>query len=143
MNVRLLKRVRDTIARSRTKWRFDMNAWLVITNGDESYVYDMDALSSSIDKIRTKECGTVGCIAGWTVVEGYDKLRRLRTEFAPYADIGDFARRLLGLDVYDASYLFYGQWAGRDFDLERITKREALDYLDECIAAKKIVRRPL
>jgi hypothetical protein len=140
MNVRLLKRVRDTIARSRTRWRFDMASWLVTTNGAADYIESLADLDDAIARIRSKECGTVGCIAGWTVIEGYRSLKKM--DLGIHADVEDGARELLDLGYEDATYLFMGHWSRDEADLRRVTKREALDYLDECVAAKEIVRRP-
>lgn len=83
------------------------------------------------------DCGTAGCIAG-----SYALMRaeRVSVGFELVNDgthVQDFAQQGLGLTDDEVEKVFLGKWTTTP--LTDITRKEALDYLDKCIEAKKIV----
>ena len=145
LNVRLLKKVRDAVARTRsnTKQKFSMRQFVTLTNGVSKDLMGTKELQAAMSDIRKRECGTVACIAGFTCLVAGEKALGNVLDMA----FDDAAADLLCISREDAQNLFYGEWKFRAWDstlvahLEGITKREALDYLDECIEARAIVRR--
>lgn len=96
MNVELLRKVQAHILEEPK--RLDMGAWGVHVNeGDGEW--------------EAPTCGTVACIAGWTValsqgLSGY--------ELEDLSDVSTLASELLGLNGADACALFYAEdWPKR------------------------------
>jgi hypothetical protein len=70
-------------------------------------------------------CGTTACVAGWTVILGSARNRKIRLDFcydamADGTDIWDRAAKLLGLTEDQATYLFAGY----------TTREQVLEMLD-------------
>lgn len=99
MNKQLLKKVRDHIANEDTG--FDMGFY-------------------------AKPCGTVACIAGWTLILlGWTAEEIIEMTSPCYA-----AGQALGLDRDTATSLFFGEWA----DGMATTRAQAVAKLDEMLA---------
>lgn len=131
-NVELLTKVRDYVTREPAK--FDMGIWTSIKP-------DLVEFPDGITKAKV-ECGTTGCVAGWTVQLAGDKLlvhEDTRNEDGTYVascsvakngricDIEFRARKLLGLTYDEADALFFTD-----------DNQRAIDKLDTLIAGGDI-----
>lgn len=74
------------------------------------------------------ECGTVGCIAGWTVSMFHDVLVANGEEFVFGDDWEMAAAELLGLDESEAHSLFMGRWYNGG--MSEITRTDAAAQLE-------------
>lgn len=82
------------------------------------------------NKYGLGNCGTAGCIAGWTLVKFKDLVPDVfkETKNVWNSDlVPEMAGTILGLSSNDAYELFYPSWAGKSWSL--ITKDEAVAHL--------------
>ena len=118
MNFEKLQIVRDTIA-SNPK-HFNMGNFLGSTSDD------VEMPDCAGEYLTT--CGTVACIAGYTVAI-----------FKPNHNIyciPAIARRILEISTEEGNYIFCGYWSLNDFS--NISVEETLWYLDGVLKTKDI-----
>ena len=139
LNVRLLKKVRDAIARTRVgaRRRFDMSWWAEESDGP--LLNTVEELCTSVKRADAGECKTTCCIAGHVVLQASAHTRK-KHRVGKQSEISVAARKLLGIDRTEAYHLFQGIWSDAGGPSPDTTRREAVAYLDRCIAAKEIVR---
>jgi hypothetical protein len=134
--IALLRKVQKTITEEPN--RLIMGSWTrqVITGEGEIYVTDYDP-SEEITR-PVPPCGTVGCIAGWTAINGMkDKDLPIVTingnkmiDVSAIDDVEGEARHLLGLTKEQAQSLFYlPNWSVAVYgDVKAWPKRFATAY---------------
>lgn len=127
MNIEEFKALRDFIA-GRPGNEFNMGAYL------SDYPHD-DFLEK--DPKELLQCGTVACIAGDYALMRANSIN-YSLDVADGVTIEAFSAKGLGLDKEQAERLFYGRWYVKS-RMEDITKEMALEYLDKCIDAGKLV----
>lgn len=92
------------------------------------------------DYARKNDCGTAMCIAGYAAVrsgESFTVFDDLGWEFSGRKNVKYVAAEYLGLDPNEANYVFLGHWSDQSL-LSRITKDEALKYLDKVIESGRV-----
>lgn len=102
----------------------------------------IDALNmASIYGERTDGCGTVGCLAGLTILAYPDEAAEARSRTARERDVSeriislfDVAARVLGLDEETRDALFFRLGADWVDDFVKVPKRAVLAALDRTIA---------
>lgn len=112
MNLLCIRDVRDAIAKGEDD-KFDMANMGVANNPP------------------TRSCGTPACIAGWTVAY-FDPNPRGGDDIIGRATV------LLGLTPREAEDLFLGEYGS--WELSKITKNDALEFLDRVISTNQIDR---
>ncbi len=103
----------------------------------------LDKPNETLAQACKHTCGTTACIAGWAVLRFGPRTARFelggtynpdvlvdRTENCK-KPIWDLAKDLLGLDGYEADYLFNGLWS--DKSIEEIKKSDVLRQLNKMI----------
>lgn len=118
----------EALERSGRAGRFRMEAYYVVSGGDEDddEPIRLARVPEALRSPDPRDCGTAACLAGWCQILGAETAED-REEFA-----GEFARRWLGLDDEEGSYLFLGEWAADDegsVELATITLPRALAHL--------------
>ena len=101
---------------------------------DMRYYYDIHVVGvAPTEPIVTGglgPCGTVGCIAGWTVSLFHDELDETDNPVIVACDWEDLAADLLGLDDDQAHVLFHGHWfVGGLGDITQADAADELEYL--------------
>ena len=102
----------------------------------------IDALNmAAIYGERTDGCGTVGCLAGLTILVCPEEAAEARSRTARERNVServismfDVATRVLGLDAVTRDALFFGLGADWVEDFVKIPKRAVLAALDRTIA---------
>lgn len=124
MNKQLLRRVRDHILAEPT--RLDMNVMLKAVDTKQN---------------GAPPCGTVGCIAGWTVVleAGVKKLPGTAQEYFDLDVWGD-AQEFLGLSNDEAGRLFQEPYVAR-YSAASGRPHWPLDFAAQYVAAKTPQKR--
>ena len=97
LNVRLLRRVKEKILKHPS--HFNMSHWLVQKDPEWDRIMIDEAVNP--EDLKNNTCGTVGCIAGWTVAQcGFKKTDFVNT------NIRRLASEKLGLTTWAAVVLF-------------------------------------
>lgn len=123
VNVEFLAEVRKAIAEAPSE-RFTM-ASVCCRTGYGGFMRPAGPAS-----LLAEDCGTAGCIAGWTLAIG------LTRGLCEPCDSMSVAAQLLRLNADEESYMFFGLWA--EHNLNDITKAETLAYLDRVIATGEV-----
>lgn len=124
-----LKRLADWIEKNITQEQFDMSH------------YRTDGVGHMVVFRSINDCGTVGCLVGWSPF--VPKLKPLKKEYhksAPYElDIDKYESRIFDTNSFDWRFLFSDWWANEDNTLEGAIKRlrfastdEYEDFADYC-----------
>lgn len=126
MNIEHVKKLRNLISKI-PDHSFDMSNWLKIDRQEET-----------VQQAIRSECGTVGCLAGWTYLLMKPKNKRLIADQLDSHEVQKQAAKYLGVSRHTAQYLFFGGWFNRNWHLplRDITKEEALEVLNRIIAKK-------
>lgn len=122
MNFKKLQIIRDTIAQKPE--HFNMEDYFGVT---EEFNESKDSYPDRVEEYLTT-CGTVACIAGYTVAI-----------FKPKGDIfcvSRIAKRILDISEKEADYIFLGHWSLNY--LSNISVEETLWYLDGVLKTKNI-----
>jgi len=96
----------------------------------------MGVYCSSTELSKLSECGSHGCIAGWTVF--LYQYKKPVDKFVPGWDIHERARWLLGLTNKEAEDLFYARVFPNPEYLD--DAQWTADYLRRCAAAGEILK---
>lgn len=102
----------------------------------------IDALSmATLYGERTDGCGTVGCLAGLTILAYPEEAAEIRSRIAREHTVSEriismfeVATRVLGLDEQTRDALFFGLGTDLTEDFAKIPKRAVLAALDQAIA---------
>lgn len=119
--------------------KFNYNKWVSDINGCNY------STLGAINRLDKNECGTTGCVAGWTCAIFKDQI-----DFFAYDTICDKAQKLLELSFSQVRFLFYAEsyyegntqvfpdWEYRreyehGADLDDVPIQEAIDRLEFAI----------
>lgn len=98
--------------------RFNMDYWFSYVSEDD---FGKPAYESSYN-VALNDCGTAGCVAGWTMALANDGVYDFEagrqsqdgTNWLYFSDMEDMAANYLGLTHFEAQQLFH---AGSDYNL--------------------------
>ena len=120
---------------------------LTVTNMPEAAEPIAEFTMATLYGTRSDGCGTVGCLAGLTILEYPHAANRIRDELADKAETHDtlisgisgidIAGQILGLDEDTRDELFHGESSGWGDDLERMPKAAVLRAIDNVLAGKR------
>ena len=120
---------------------------LMVTDRPEAAEPIAEFTMATVYGTRSDGCGTVGCLAGLTILEYPDAANRLQEELAdkpedPGTSISGLsaiaiAGRILGLDDNTRDELFHGESSGWGDNLEHMPKAAVLRAIDNVLAGKR------
>lgn len=140
-NIRKLRNHLASLRQTKNR-KFDMSDYLVVFSGKAVG----DTVTVAELRKNGPQCGSAACLAGEAVIHLANRSLEFETIEDCYYSLGvpridgtsieNLANQLLGLSAEDGWYMFGGHWSDRDLD--RITKEQAVRYLDKVLAEKNI-----
>ncbi len=149
-NWKNIKKLRDHLKNMKvTKHRkFAMEEYIALISGNFK---EGDKITVGDMRRNGPTCGTAGCLAGEVytllasaretleVVPGYRSKYTKLSVATEKGSIDEAASVLLGLNYDESSHMFGGNWTVTY--LSKITRQQAIKYLDKAIAAKDVMVR--
>lgn len=119
MNRELLLEVKHTILQHHKQ--FNYHKWL---SNDPDMPYQEENVGLLEADMLNHNCGTSGCVAGWTCALGAPSSR--------FSEVEDTARELLDLNYQEASFLFlcFARFGLDEIDLKKATYEDAIHRIN-------------